>query len=188
MDGLRRAVSLFDSELPFYRAGVGIMLLNREGRVFVGRRADMPTALAMVRDAQARGQAIAYVTRRLGDFAAVDRIETALRAASVRKAPAGEGVIRQGDQADNFYVIADGSVEVTQTSDGGGERVLRQMGPNEFFGEIGLLSGVPRTATVTAVEESTLISLPGDAFLELVSGGPGLTYQLLNLHRGATAE
>ena len=62
------------------------------------------------------------------------------------------------------------------------------MGPNEFFGEIGLLSGVPRTATVTVVEDATLISLPGDAFLELVSGGPGLTYQLLNLHRGATAE
>jgi putative (di)nucleoside polyphosphate hydrolase len=39
-------VSLPDSELPFYRPGVGIMLVNREGLVFVGRRTDMPTGLA----------------------------------------------------------------------------------------------------------------------------------------------
>jgi putative (di)nucleoside polyphosphate hydrolase len=46
LDRLRRAVSLSDSELPFYRPGVGIMLVNREGLVFVGRRADMPAGLA----------------------------------------------------------------------------------------------------------------------------------------------
>jgi putative (di)nucleoside polyphosphate hydrolase len=39
-------VSLSDSELPFYRLGVGIMLVNPEGLVFVGRRADMPAGLA----------------------------------------------------------------------------------------------------------------------------------------------
>jgi CRP-like cAMP-binding protein len=133
------------------------------------------------------------VARKLADvsmFAGLPpgRIETALRAAEVRRAPAGEVVIRQGDKADNFYVIADGAVEVTQAAEEGATRRLRRMGPGEFFGEIGLLSGIPRTATVTVVEDATLISLPGEAFLELVSGGSGLTYQLLNLHRGATAE
>jgi MFS family permease len=137
--------------------------------------------------------AVDPVIRKLADvpmFAGLPpgRIETALRAASVREAPAGEIVIRQGDEADNFYVIAEGQVEVTQADESGTSRVLRRMGPTEFFGEIGLLSGVPRTATVTVVEDATLVSLPGDAFLELVSGGSGLTYQLLNLHRGATAE
>lgn len=39
-------MTLSDSDLPFYRPGVGIMLLNREGRVFVGRRIDMPAGLA----------------------------------------------------------------------------------------------------------------------------------------------
>jgi CRP-like cAMP-binding protein len=117
------------------------------------------------------------------------RMETALRAASLRRMTAGEVIIREGDGADNFYVIVDGAVEVTQAAPGSAEsRVLRRMGPTEFFGEIGLLSGVPRTATVTAVEDGRLISLPGPAFLELVSAGPGLTYQLLDLHRGVTAE
>ena len=54
---------------------------------------------------------------------------------------------------------SDGRVEVTQTTAAGGEpRVLRQMGAGEFFGEIGLLSGVPRTATVTAVTDGTLVA------------------------------
>jgi MFS family permease len=116
------------------------------------------------------------------------RIETALRAATVRKMWSGEVIIRQGDPADNFYVIVDGRVEVTQSTPGGETRVLRQMAQGEFFGEIGLLSRIPRTATVTAVTDGTLISLPGDAFLALVSEGSGLTFRLLDLHRGEAAN
>ncbi len=116
------------------------------------------------------------------------RMENALRQARVRQVSAGEQIIRQGDAADYFYVIVDGNFEVSQTGDGGDPRVLRQMGPKEFFGEIGLLSGVPRTASVTALTEGTLMSLPGDAFLELVSAGSGLTYRLLDLHRGVSAD
>ena len=111
-----------------------------------------------------------------------------MRAATVRKMTAGELIIRQGDPADNFYVISDGRVEVTQEAEDGQPRLLRQMAAGEFFGEIGLLSRIPRTATVTAVTDGTLISLPGKSFLELVSEGPGLTYRLLDLHRGATAD
>ena len=77
-----------------------------------------------------------------------------MRAATVVPMQAAEVVIRQGDPADNFYVIATGRVEVTQTPpDGGQAKVLRQMGEGEFFGEIGLLSHVPRTATVTGLTD-----------------------------------
>jgi MFS family permease len=114
-------------------------------------------------------------------------IETAMRAATVVPLHAAEVVIRQGDQADRFYVIADGRVEVTQTPPEGGQaRVLRQMGPGEFFGEIGLLSNVPRTATVTGLSDGRLVALDREPFLELVNAGQGLTYRLLDLHRGAS--
>ncbi len=116
-----------------------------------------------------------------------DRLERAMRLATLRPMKAGDQIIRQGDEADFFYVIVEGDVEVTQ-AEGGNERVLRRMGPAEFFGEIGLLSGVPRTATVSAVTDGQLVALEGDAFLQLVSAGPGLTYRLLDLHRGATAD
>jgi len=108
-------------------------------------------------------------------------------AATVVAMTAGEVIIRQGEPADAFYVIADGRVEVTQTpAEGGQARVLRQEGEGEFFGEIGLLSNVPRTATVTAVTDGKLVALDRDPFLELVRAGQGLTYRLLDLHRGAT--
>ncbi len=112
-----------------------------------------------------------------------------MSAASLRQVPAGEVVIRQGDEPDDFFVINAGTVEVTQLDESGTARVLRRMGAGEFFGEIGLLSRIPRTATVTAIEPLQLIALPGQAFLDLVStDGPGLTYRLLDLHRGATAD
>jgi MFS family permease len=115
------------------------------------------------------------------------RLETAMRRATMRDVKAGTVVIRQGDPADFFYVINTGRFEVTQTDATGASRLLRQMGPGEFFGEIGLLSRIPRTATVTAMTDGTLVALDGAAFLELVETGPGLTSMLLDVHRGGVS-
>ena len=114
-------------------------------------------------------------------------LETAMRAATVEPVTSAAVVIRQGDAADRFYVIAEGEFEVTQTPDGGGQSmVLRRLGKGDFFGEIGLLSHVPRTATVTALTDGRLVALDAAPFLELVSAGQGLTYRLLDVHRGST--
>jgi MFS family permease len=130
--------------------------------------------------------------RRLADvalFAGLPpaRLETAMRRATLRDVKAGTTIIRQGDPADLFYVIGTGRVEVSQTDASGTRRVLRQMSGGEFFGEIGLLSRVPRTATVVALSDCTLVALDGPAFLELVESGPGLTYKLLDVHRGTVS-
>jgi MFS family permease len=131
--------------------------------------------------------------RRLADvalFAGLPpaRIETAMRHATIRDIKAGTTIIAQGDPADFFYVIGNGRVEVTQADPSGASRVLRQMSGGEYFGEIGLLSRVPRTATVVAMTDCTLVALEGAAFLELVESGPGLTYRLLDVHRGTVRE
>jgi MFS family permease len=114
-------------------------------------------------------------------------LERAERRASVINVAPGHVIIRQGDEADRFYVIVDGSVEVTQgTAGAGAPAILRSMGAGEVFGEIGLLTGVPRTATVTATTECTLLALDKADFLELVAASSGLTFPLLDAHRGAT--
>ena len=78
---------------------------------------------------------------------------------------AGEVVLNEGEESDRFYIIESGLVEVTQAG-----HVLRREGTGDFFGEIGLLRDVPRTATITAVEETRLVALDRDDFLTAVTG------------------
>jgi MFS family permease len=81
------------------------------------------------------------------------------------RVPAGETVITEGEEGKRFYVIESGALTATF----GGE-LLSHMGPGDPFGEIALLRDVPRTATVTADEDSQLFALEREAFLEAVTG------------------
>lgn len=83
------------------------------------------------------------------------------------RVPVGEAVIREGDSPDALFVIVDGAAVVTS---GAGE-TLNAMAAGDFFGEIGLLKGVPRTATVTTTQPCTLLRIEGDVFLALVRTG-----------------
>ena len=93
---------------------------------------------------------------------------------------AGDVVIRQGDPADRFYVIESGTVVVTQTAADGTIKELRQMSADEVFGELGLLSGAPRSATVTAATDGLLLALDAEAFLDLVGRRPAVRGRLIN--------
>lgn len=106
-----------------------------------------------------------------------------------RPVTAGEVVIREGEVADRFYLIETGTFAVTRRlrdAAGAAGRVeaLRTMGPGEVFGEIGLLRGIPRTATVTAAADGLLLALDGADFLALVNAGPLVGPRLLDLRRG----
>jgi CRP-like cAMP-binding protein len=101
--------------------------------------------------------------------------------------PAGQSIIRQGDSADRFYVILDGTVEVSRSeAPGEAARRIRSLGPDDAFGELGLLTGAARSATVMATTPVRLLALDAAVFLELVTAGPELAPRLLALHRGAT--
>ena len=65
-------------------------------------------------------------------------------------------------------------------------RLLRRMAAGEGFGEIGLLARSPRTATVTAVTDGTLVTLDGDDFLALVSGA-GIMSPFVDVQHGQVA-
>jgi MFS family permease len=81
------------------------------------------------------------------------------------KAPAGEEIVHQGDPGDHFYLIKKGTLEVYV--DG---LKVQSLGPSESFGEIALLRGVPRTATVKAQSDAELYALERRAFLGAVTG------------------
>lgn len=81
----------------------------------------------------------------------------------------GDVILRQGDSADRFYVISSGEVAVTQETESGRTVELRRLGPGQYFGEIGLLANLPRTATVTAVSVVEILALNRATFADLVS-------------------
>ena len=112
------------------------------------------------------------------------RLEAAARRLVPVDVVEGQRVVGQGDVADRFYVIDTGAYTVTQRAPDGSSVELRTLGPGEVFGEIGILSSVPRTATVTAASAGSLFALDRDGFLGLVDAGPGLTTQLLDRYRG----
>ena len=92
-------------------------------------------------------------------------LESLAAHAAFVEVPAGRAVVEQGDHGDRFYVIADGAASVE--IDG---RQVGDLGPGDAFGEIALLRDVPRTATVTARTDLTLLSLARDEFLAAVTG------------------
>jgi len=79
--------------------------------------------------------------------------------------PRGRVVIHEGEPGDRFYVVESGRTSATHAG-----ALLSSQGPGDPFGEIALLRDVPRTATVTADEDSVLLYLERDAFLEAVTG------------------
>lgn len=98
-------------------------------------------------------------------------LEQLAKACEEMSLPAGQVVVAEGDQADALYVLVDGQVEVSARGEGSRRRHLRTMGPRSYFGEIGILRGVPRTATVQTTEPSTLWRISADDFQAALSSG-----------------
>ncbi|MGH9304848.1 MAG: MFS transporter [Acidimicrobiales bacterium] len=93
--------------------------------------------------------------------------------ASCRIVDAGTAVVREGEAADALYLIEEGTVQVTAAGEAGIERSLRTMTAGQYFGEIGLLESIPRTATVTATSPLALYRIEGPDFLAALARNTG---------------
>lgn len=144
--GLRGALAITGA-LPLL-AGVSRLPRMRS----LDRRLTPPANLAVLRDVPAFVDLPAPV------------LELLAHAAERVRVPAATTVLREGDPSDSFYVIVSGEVEVTQNG-----RVLRTEAPGDFFGEIGLLRHVPRTATVKSTEDCEFLVVDRADFLAAVS-------------------
>jgi CRP-like cAMP-binding protein len=108
------------------------------------------------------------VMQRLDIFAAASQptLERLAKSATEVLVEPGTAVIREGESADALYVLTSGRVEVIARGEAGSApRHIRFMAAPTYVGEIGLLAGVPRTATVLAAEPSRLLRIDGDTFL-----------------------
>jgi CRP-like cAMP-binding protein len=92
---------------------------------------------------------------------------------------AGQVVVKQGDPGDALYVVAEGTLRVTK-----GEVLLREIGPGAVFGEMALLDGAPRAATVEAVTAAKLLQVPRAEFESLLDESPEIARAVIRMLLG----
>lgn len=88
-------------------------------------------------------------------------------------------LFREGDQGDRLYVITEGKIKLGQTSADGRESLLAILGPGELLGELSLFDPGPRTATATALTDTTLMGLGHQALRPWLAGRPEVAEALL---------
>ncbi|SNX96642.1 cAMP-binding domain of CRP or a regulatory subunit of cAMP-dependent protein kinases [Geodermatophilus sabuli] len=91
----------------------------------------------------------------------------------------GQYLWYQGDAGDQLVVVCKGMVKVVLTSEGGEEIVLVTLGRYDSVGELAILDGAPRSASVVAVEATTVLMLPRAAVLEVMAAHPAVLEAVL---------
>ena len=119
--------------------------------------------------------------RRCALFVHVDevRLRTIARSMRHRKFRRNEVIFHQGDVGDSLQIVISGALKIVLPSAAGEEAIIATLQPGDFFGELALLDGAPRSATATTVEATETLALPRDAFLALLDEDPLLTHGLL---------
>ena len=91
----------------------------------------------------------------------------------------GEVIMQQGDASDALYVITSGRVRVERDQAAEPPLVLAELGPGDVIGEMGLLDGGPRSATVTAIEDTETLEIHATVLAVVVMQYPQITTALL---------
>ena len=146
----------------------GAMMALAGGAVLVQARAIDRSIEAYAAPLQERVGSL----RRLAIFRGASRATLEHVAEVMREEPvdAGVAVVRQWDAPDDLFVVLDGTLGVSVSSKDG-ELGVAELGPGDYFGEIGLLREVPRVATVRTTTACRLYRIPGREFLEILSRG-----------------
>jgi len=118
------------------------------------------------------------VLQRVPLFEGLSRHQLRKVAALAEEVHYGEGraVVREGARGDAFYVVVDGTAKVVR---GPTSRRIARIGPGDFFGELALLTGGTRTASVVAETPLVTIRLSRAAFQDVVKREPGVALKIM---------
>jgi CRP-like cAMP-binding protein len=101
------------------------------------------------------------------------------RAVVERKYKPGETIVKEGEQAVAFFIVTKGRAEVLSGAESGQPTRLSEFGAGEWFGEMALLEGVPRTATVRAVDDVECLVLSRWDFVAELRTNPHIAVGML---------
>jgi small-conductance mechanosensitive channel/CRP-like cAMP-binding protein len=156
------------------RARISIPYPRRDVHTFVA--SDQVREAA---DAAAAGARVKLLER--VDFLAVlppDAIALLATLTETRMYGAGETVLEQGDVGDELFIVVSGTVGIVVGRSGGSIAELTRLGPGQFFGEMSLVTGDRRTATVRAITETELLVVGKAAFAQILTHGPELAEKI----------
>ncbi len=108
-----------------------------------------------------------------------DGLEGLAKGMRVRRFRRGETVFHLGDPGDALFIVMAGSIKITLPADTGDEAILATLRPGDFFGELALLDGAPRSATAVAIEPTETYILARERFRELIATEPIMREALL---------
>lgn len=101
----------------------------------------------------------------------------------------GEVLVKQGEEGNSFFIIEQGRVEVLITPEGSTtEASVAVLGPRDFFGEMSLLAGDKRTATVKAIEDVRVIIIDKDSFSRIIHENPEVAAEMAACYMQRTQE
>ncbi|HEX9244223.1 MAG TPA: cyclic nucleotide-binding domain-containing protein [Anaeromyxobacter sp.] len=107
-----------------------------------------------------------------------------MQAMVLHRVAKGESVLREGEDGTSFYVVASGRLAVTRRDETqGGHIALAHLGSGEFFGEMALLSGTTRSATITAEEDAEVLEFRADVLLDIAGRHPHVAQSLRRFYR-----
>lgn len=106
-------------------------------------------------------------------------VQELARIVKTKEYGADAAIFFQDEPSDSLYMLLKGSVKVTQRSTEGREKILDILGPGEIFGELAMLDGHPRSATVTTMEPSELGTISQQDFRHFAASRPEVLWKVL---------
>lgn len=164
--------------------GIEAALVGAGGLLVAVTLLALPKARGIDRATASRAAALAdrvAVLEQVSIFEEAARpvLEALASATTQEHVAAGTVVVREGDPADDLFVVVEGTLTVTSTGESGVARPLGELGRGDHFGEIGVLERRPRTATVVASTDCDLYRIRGEDFLMSVSQAPRMSGRLV---------
>ena len=93
----------------------------------------------------------------------------------------GDTIIREGDPSDCAYIIESGTAEVCKSLPSGKQHFVGTLTRDEIFGELGLIDGLPRSATVTALDSCRIRKITQQTFVSLAKQNPQALMPILKI-------
>ena len=108
-----------------------------------------------------------------------DQLRTIAQHVTVKNCLKNVILVQEGQHPDAMFIVLTGKVKIYVSDEEGKELVLSTLGPGDYFGELALLDGAPRSATVSTIENATLVRMDKNQFDACVNRIPQIALNML---------